>query len=128
MSASLPYDTAWRPMQQCPTLASVLVTAGSGFIEPATLPVAGTYTVLVDPNGAVTDSITVTTYDVPPDLSGSISPTPSGAQVTATINTPGQNAGYTFAGSVGQRISVKIAKSPIGYVTVTIIKPDGSTL
>src|SRR6266545_4376512 len=58
MSASLPYDAAWRPMQQCPTLASVLVTAGSGFIEPATLPVAGTYTVLVDPSGAVTDTIT----------------------------------------------------------------------
>jgi RHS repeat-associated protein len=110
------------------TLASVLVTADSGFIDATTLPVAGTYTVVVDPNGAVTDTITVTTYDVPPDLSGTITPTPSGVQVAATINTPGQNAGYTFAGSVGQRISVKIAKSPIGYVTVAIRKPDGSTL
>jgi len=110
------------------TLASVLVTGPSGFIDATTLPVAGTYTVLVDPNGAATGTTTLTVYDVPPDLSGAITPTPSGAQVTATINTPGQNAGYTFAGSVGQRISVKIAKSPTGYVTVAIRKPDGSTL
>ena len=38
----------------------------------ALAPVAGTYTILVDPQRADVGSMTLTLYDVPPDLSGSI--------------------------------------------------------
>jgi len=60
------------------------------------------------------------------DINGSI--TPGGAAVTAQITTPAQNASYTFNGTTGQRISLKLSSVTIGGSKVYIYKPDGSTL
>lgn len=109
---------------------AVLAQAGTGIatilLEPGLLPVAGTYTVSVDPVGTGTGTLTLTPYIVPPDLSGAIAPSSTGASVAPSISVPGQNARYTFAGSVGQRISVKVSPGPLG--TVLLQGPDGATL
>jgi RHS repeat-associated protein len=109
------------------TLTSKLF-GGSDFIDATALPVDGTYTIVVDPSGSATGSITLTVYDVPPDITGTVIPNQTGSQVTASISTPGQNASYTFSGSAGQRVSVKITNSTNMVMTVSIKKPDGTTL
>jgi hypothetical protein len=99
------------------------------FLEPKVLPATGTYTLQIDPQLAATGSVTVAIYDVPNDASTAItlctslpcSPGPT----TATTTTPGQNAGLTFSGTTGQRISVVVGNSLFAsLVKVSILKPD----
>jgi YD repeat-containing protein len=110
--------------------SSTYISSGGAYIDVQTLPVAGTYTVLVDPQGTNTGSVTLTLYDVPPDITGPI--TPGGAAVTVTNSVPGHNAQLTFTGSVNQRVSLRITNVTLtggnGYVDVYIKKPDGTTL
>lgn len=100
------------------------------FIDVVTLPVAGTYSVLFDPDGSAIGSGTFTLYDVPADVSGSISA--GGAAVSVTLGTPGQNGRLSFSGSAGQRVALRATGS--GFVPsskgafVSILRPDGSTL
>jgi hypothetical protein len=95
---------------------------GGGFIDARELAADGTYTILVDPQGAATGSVTLTLWDVPADASATISP--GGSAVTITTTTPGQNARLTFAGTAGQRVSMRIAA---GCCTsrYTLVDPDG---
>jgi hypothetical protein len=101
--------------------------AGSGgaFVDTRVLPTTGTYTLLVDPYGTATGSITLTLYNVPPDFSSPI--TPGGPSVTVTTTTPGQNAQITFAGSAGQRVSLQLSNVTMNLATVTMLAPDGTT-
>jgi hypothetical protein len=104
--------------------ASSFGTAGK-FIDRTTLPVTGTYTILIDPQGTAIGSATLTLYDVPADVTGSI--TPGGAAVTVTTTTPGQNAKVTFTGTAGRRISLKVGPTCCS-LKVSILKPDGTAL
>src|SRR5207253_2922278 len=54
------------------TAGSVGFCGGSGFLEPVTLPVTGTYTLLVDPYIQSSGSGNVNLYDVPPDVAASL--------------------------------------------------------
>jgi hypothetical protein len=104
--------------------ASSFGTSGK-FIDTKTLPVNGTYTILIDPTNAVIGSATLTLYDVPADATGSI--TPGGASLTLTTTVPGQNAKATFAGTAGQRVSLKVGPTCCS-LKVSIQKPDGTNL
>jgi large repetitive protein len=96
----------------------VFFGSGGGFVDTRTLPSTGTYAITIDPPYMTTGSATFTLYNVPPDVTGTV--TPGGAFVTS-ISTPGQNANYTFDGTAGQRISLKVGPSTMsmGYVSVT---------
>jgi hypothetical protein len=114
------------------TLASpTYFGAKGGFLDARTLPVTGTYTILVDPQNADTGSATLTLYDVPPDVTGSLAA--GGTSVTVATTTPGQNVRLTFAGSAGQRVSIGLANVTIGTSSccaakVSVTKPDGTAL
>jgi YD repeat-containing protein len=111
------------------TLASSGFCTATGFVDTVTLPVAGYYTLLVDPQVATTGSQTLLLNDVPPDVTGPI--TPGGPAVTITTTTPGQNAILTFSGTVGQRVSLQLSNSTFAgcYAAYNTIKrPDGTTL
>ncbi len=95
-----------------------------GFIDTITLSVTATYTIVVDPVTTNTGSLTLTLYDVPPDVTGTIPA--DGSNYGVTMLTPGQNARLTFTGTVGQRVSLKVAPGPGG--NVHIYKPDRSLL
>jgi subtilisin family serine protease len=102
-----------------------------GFIDTRTLPLDGEYTILVDPQGSDTGSMTLTLYDVPPDHTGSI--TVGGPSVLAGTTTAGQNALVTFDGTAGRRISLRLEQVSIGTsgccsARVSITRPDGATL
>jgi RHS repeat-associated protein len=116
-------------------LADTGAVAGSSpaaYFDTTTLPTTGTYTLFVDPSHAYTGSITLIVYDVPADVTGSLTPSQAGASVTVTTSAVGQNASVTFAGSAGQRIYVNLTSDSIGPTgtgtTVRLYKPDGSSL
>ena len=111
------------------TLASLDLCSGSGFIDTVVLPVTGTYTILIDPQGTTTGSQTLTLYNVPADVTGTI--TPGGSSVTVTTTVAGQNGTLTFSGTAAQRVSLRITSSTYTgciAVTNTIKKPDGTNL
>jgi YD repeat-containing protein len=111
------------------TLASNGFCTPTGFVDTVTLLQGGYYTLMVDPQAATIGSQTIVLNDVPPDVTGSI--TPGGSPVTITTTTPGQNAVLTFSGTAGQRVSLQLSGSTFtGCIAVnnTIRKPDGTTL
>jgi subtilisin family serine protease len=97
---------------------SVLFGTGGGFVDTRTLPSTGMYSITIDPPNMTTGAATFTLYNVPPDVTGTITP---GSPFVTSISTPGQNANYTFDGTAGQRISLKTGPSTIsmGYVSIT---------
>ena len=111
--------------------APAYVGTNGGFLDTRALPVTGTYTVFVDPQGQSTGSATVTVYDVPADAGGAL--TAGGGGVSVSMATPGQNARPTFSGIAGRRVSLRLWGVSIGFSSccsakVSILKPDGSTL
>lgn len=106
------------------TLASTSIgTAGGGLEPPTTLPTTGTYTIVVDPAGTNTGNITLKLMSY---LSGTLNL--GGAATVATITPVGRNALYTFSGTAGQWVSVGFTAVTIPFATITLLKPDGTTL
>jgi RHS repeat-associated protein len=107
---------------------SQVVFSSGKFFDTMTLPVTGTYTILIEPYA--TGSMTLKLYDVPADASGTI--TPGGPAATIANTVPGQNGRLTFTGSPGQRVALNASVSNIGGGTngafAAILNPDGSTL
>jgi hypothetical protein len=85
------------------TLTGTATYAGTagGYIDTATLPITGTYTIVVDPLGTATGSATITAYDVPADPEPVLQPTQAGAATTLTSTVPGKNIRPTFSTSSG---------------------------
>src|SRR5260221_48080 len=107
--------------------AAIGVGTSGAFIDTITLPATGTYTILLDPTRAGTGSMRFDLFDVPADFAGTI--TIGGPAVTVPISVAGQNGRLTFSGTQNQRISLTAANVvSIGNATITIQKPDGTTL
>jgi YD repeat-containing protein len=100
-------------------------TGSSYFVEPAILPVNGTYKIFVDPSGTNTGQMTLTLYDAP-DITGAI--TVGGPAVTVTPNVPGQSTALTFSGAAGQQVTVRITGNTLSTIYVTLRKPDGTDM
>jgi hypothetical protein len=96
------------------------------FNEIPTLPMSGTYMIVVSALGRYTGSETLTLYDIPPDINTTI--LPNGPTVTVTTTAPGQNARLTFNGTAGQRISLKMGSGTLPVYFPFIFNPDGSAL
>jgi hypothetical protein len=123
------YLTLQRPDGS--TQQSVPSCGGGVFLDRQTLSMSGTYTLLLDPNGAGVGAATVTLYTVL-DVNGTIQP--NGPSVPVTITTPGQNARLTFTATAGQVVTASTFGNTIpgncfSYAYyLSIVKPDGSTL
>ena len=106
-------------------LASTPVGPAGGFLDTTVLPVAGTYTFVIDPSGAATGALSFTAYDVPADPTVPV--TAGGSAVTLTTTVPGQNAYATFSGTVGQKVSVLVSNVVnVDPAELDLLKPDGS--
>ncbi len=112
---------------ESPLGSPVAICGGGGFLDQQELPTDGTFTVLVNPDGATTGGATLTLYTVA-DVTGAI--IPGGPPVSVKITTPGQNGRYTFAGTSGQTVTVQASKATFEGcgTTITILKPDESPL
>ena len=106
-------------------LGNTFTCGSTAFVEPQTLPVSGTYTLVVDPSGAGTGQATVNLYDVV-DVTGSI--TLGGSAVNVSLPVPGQKASFTMSGTAAQQATVRVTGSTFSCVTVTLLKPDGTSL
>jgi len=107
-------------------VSTTTCVSSSGFIEPVQL-AGGNYTLVFDPYWWNTGSVTITLYNVV-DVTGSITP---GSPVNISTPTPGQNIRLTFSGTAGQQVSAVLNSTyNQGYwpVTLSILKPDGTTL
>jgi hypothetical protein len=106
------------------TLVSATIGTAGGSLDPTTtLPVTGTYTILVDPANAYTGSMTLTLTS---PLTGTI--TLDGASVPISLSKVGQTARYTFSGTSGQWVSLGLTSVTIASATVTLLGPTGATL
>ncbi len=105
---------------------SCVVASNGAFFEPMTLPVNGTYRIVIDPFGANTGTLTWSLYDVPADVTGSL--TINGAPLPITIATPGQMATLTFDGTQNQTVRVPVTTPGSGCATVTLLRQDNSTV
>ncbi len=106
--------------------ATAYVGTAGGFLDATALPASGTYSVLVDPQGTATGSMTLALYDVPTDASATAST--GGPAVTVATTVPGQNAGVSFGGSGGQTVTVSVTGVTVALTTFSVLRPDGSTL
>jgi len=70
--------------------------------------------------------VTVTLFDVPPDVTGAT--TIDGAEAAITIAQPGQNGSVTFSGARDQRVVVHITKNAIGAVTINVVSSDHAVM
>jgi YD repeat-containing protein len=108
-------------------LNSTATCGASSFLDSTTLPVTGTYTVLVDPGGTATGQVTVL-LNTFTDITGT---TGIGLSFTATTTTAGQNARYTFSGTAGQQITLNLTDSTYAgcvALSASVLNPDGTTL
>jgi RHS repeat-associated protein len=85
------------------------------FIDTTTLIQTGTYTVVVNPYVETTGSLNLSLYNVPADVTGTM--TIGGPSVNTTISTPGQNANYTFPGTTGKNIHLQT--SNVSFTGIT---------
>jgi hypothetical protein len=104
---------------------AVTIANTGAWMQTTTLPVAGQYKILVDPQLGNIGSADVQLFNVPADLSGTITP---GTPLTVTTTAPGQNAVYTFNGVKDQRLSLNLTSVTVSSVKVSILKPDGTNL
>jgi hypothetical protein len=108
------------------------VGRNGGFLDTKVLPQTGMYTILVDPQLADVGSMTLTLYNVPPDLTGTIAI--GGPPVSLTLGpVPGQNATLTFTGAASQRVSLRLSNVTIGNTSccgarISMLKPDGTNV
>ena len=122
--------TLYRPDASIHALVSNACGA-STLMDHQTLPLTGTYTLLLDPIGSNVGSTSVSLYSGE-DVIGTI--TADGAPVPVTTTTPTQNVRLTFTGIAGQVVSATVSDATfpgncLSYAfSLTILKPDGSGL
>jgi YD repeat-containing protein len=83
----------------------------SGFIDAVTLPTTDTYRIVIDPASTATGNLTLTLYDVPPDGSGSLSV--NATPTSVSLQTPGQNATFSFTLASSAAVTVRITSNTI---------------
>jgi hypothetical protein len=93
------------------------------FIEPWTF--RRGQTIQTEPLGADIGDVTVTLFDVPPDVARTT--TVGSAAVQIAVQQPGQNGAVTFIGREGQRVSIHISGNTIRGVAVRLTTEDGLT-
>lgn len=107
--------------------ATGFATAGV-WLDARVAPATGTYTVLVDPQGAAVGEVTVEALLVPADVTASTTP---GVATSVATTVPGQNAAVTFPGAAGRSVAVALSGVTLASsaaASVRLLAPDGSTL
>jgi hypothetical protein len=96
---------------------------GGGFIDALVLPVAGIYTLVVDPRTTATGGMTLVMFDLV-DATGTVTIGGGGTAVTVTM--PGQRAVLTMDGTQGQQVTVRLSGNTMGYTIVRLYRPNGT--
>jgi RHS repeat-associated protein len=110
------------------TQSGAVGSTGS-FLDTVSLPVSGTYTLLVDPQQDATGTTTETVYSPPADVT-SPALTIGGASGSVSIGNVGQNAELPFVGSAGQPLTLSWSNNTIGSsgVIFRVLDSNGGTV
>ena len=95
-------------------------------MDAKTLPTTGNYTIVVDTFRTAAGTVTLTLFDLPPDVSATA--TLGGPAVTLTTVAAGQNARALFTGTAGDGVIVRTGPANCCSTSVSVLKPDGTTL
>jgi hypothetical protein len=108
-------------------LALGCLTQGSGYIDGEVLSVSGRYTVIVNPAGDSTGTVSIR---VIADHDQTVHTAIGGIAVPVDIAQPGATASVTFSGAVGNKVHVTLSSStlPDQCGLVTLIAPNQSVL
>jgi hypothetical protein len=85
---------------------------------------AGTFKIVLDPQGAATGSMTVTLWTVPADITLPAL-TPGSRTVSLSV---GQNARLPFTGVASQTATATLSSGTISLASVKFYRPDGTQL
>jgi YD repeat-containing protein len=91
------------------------------FTLPTTTP--PDYTLYLAPGGAGTVTATLTLYNVPPDVTGTL--TINGPAAPVAITVPGQNSSFTFTGTSGQVVTLRGTGNTITCGNFVLLWPGG---
>jgi hypothetical protein len=105
-------------------VTSATIQSAPSFIEPWLY--ASGQTIKADPSGSDIGNVTVTLYDVPPDVTGSIAI--DGRAVAVATTQPGQNGWLTFEGQTSQEVTVHVIGNRMSMVSVSLLGIDGATV
>jgi YD repeat-containing protein len=107
-----------------PNYSQLTVGAAGGFLGTYTLAKTETaYAVYLAPAGTGTASATFTLYNVPADVTGTL--TINGPAAPVSITVPGQSASFTFTGTAGQVVTLRGTDNTIGCGDFVLLKPSG---
>jgi hypothetical protein len=101
------------------------LNTGGAWLDMVTLPADDTYSIVVNAGSTYTGQTTVTLYNVPADPTAALT---SGNPGTLMTTTPGQNASFTFSGTAGWNLSLKLTNVSTPILNVIVKNPDGTTL
>lgn len=102
---------------------SITTSTVGGFLQLPILPVAGLYTIVIDPAGTATASLQLT-------VATGIPLSVNGGPVTATIALAGESARYAYNAPVTLPVQVQLNSLQLGgaSVVLTVYKPDGTSI
>jgi RHS repeat-associated protein len=135
LSAVLAKSTITSGFVRVYTPSNVEIGAATSFehgkealLSAVTLPVNGTYTILVSPESEYTGSVELTPYSVV-NVTGPLSPSTGGTAETVSLPTPGQKAKYAVSGTAGEEVSLKVSEfSFSGLVVLEWLNPAGKEI
>ncbi len=107
------------------SVASLSMSGATGFLDAFALPVAGTYTITVDPREPNVGTLTFTLGSVPDDTTGQTS---IGVATPITISTPGQDAVRSFDATAGQKLTLTVTGNTIPGVSLIVRQPNSATV
>jgi hypothetical protein len=100
----------------------------TAFLDAVTLDQAGTWTVLVDPQGAATGTATLAAFNAN-DEKGLIQL--DGTPVSVNVTSPGQDSSWHFDGTVGESVSASVTSATFpgcSAFRLRLVRPDGTDL
>jgi len=119
-----PWNIEVRRASDNALVGSVAASSSSSFLDAITLPSTAGYLLIVDPSLNWTGSATVKLSEFL-DSTGTIAI--NGSSQLASPSFQGQNARFTFNGTAGQLVTVRLSGHTIGLTTVSLLKPGGAT-
>jgi YD repeat-containing protein len=125
-TVSQAHITMYAPDMSVVLAPGALYPGTNHYLGRITLPMTGVYAIVYAPDSTYTGTLTLTLYNVAPDISGTLAH--GGPASSFSITTPGQRATYTFAGTAGAGISLNTSNNTIDLTSLTILNPDGSSL
>ncbi|MGH7387986.1 MAG: hypothetical protein ACREM3_00795 [Candidatus Rokuibacteriota bacterium] len=97
----------------------------TSLLDTKTLASTGTHAFLLDPDVVQTGDLTLTAYDVPADVTGTL--TINGATLPVSLAVPGQNAVLSVTAPAGTPLTARVTNSTTGCFNLFLKESNGSS-